>query len=250
MKKRLSIILTIFLLVIALVSCNKSTMGNSNISTTGVTIVAATTTGKEIEVDPVPPSVDDFDNKDLNSFIERWKTQQRLGEEVRYNWLALDGNPETSLLIPKSISKDYNFLEVIAGQVQYHDWHREYTSYQYSFINEKEDYYNGILVSVIKGNRNYDVFYKDELTSDDLDFFVNEFVMQEDCACYRCTWENKRRNIIAYEDNAICIELPANKEWYMLYNGQIISVSVMDKTILNSPTELFDYISFEEITLD
>ena len=247
MKKQLSIILTIFMVLITLVSCNKSTIDNGDVSTTAITTVAATTIGKEIMA---YPSVDDFDNKDLDSFIERWKTQQRSVEEVKYNWLALDGSPETSLLVPKSISKDYNFLEVIAGKVEYHDWHRGYTWYQYSFVNEKEDYYNGIVITVIKGNRNYDFFYKEELTYDDLEFFVKEFVMHEDCSCYPCTWDKNRRNVIAYEDNAICIELPANKEWYMLYNGQIISVCVMDKTIMNSPSELFDYVSFEEIPLE
>ena len=257
MKKFISLFLLMSILLVMIVSCNKVNIDNGELNDTNTTIgtttvVSTTEVGghDDMCILTPTPSVDDYDENNLLSFIGRWKEQQRLGEEVRYNWLAIDGSPEKYLLVPEVLSEEYVLTTVRASHLDYHQWHKQYTEYFYSFVCEKEDFYNGITVSVIKGNRNYDMFYKDELTFEDLEFFVKEFVTCENCTCKTCKFETDRRIIRAYTDNAICLEGPTWKEWFILYNNQIIRIKSMDKNLFDSPEKALEYIAFKEITAE
>ena len=92
------------------------------------------------------------------------------------------------------------------------------------------------------------MFHKEELSYEDLEFFINEFIIREDCDCNSCKGAQEATNISIKTDNAICVEYTVRENWYVLYKGRIICVLITDKDMINSPDDIFDYIAFEEIT--
>ena len=255
MKKALSLILLMSILFVMIVSCNKTTdeKGNdTDVSTSNNTDVSTTIRTTYIVDETEPPSEDEYQNNNILSFISEWKKQQSVSEneDTRYDWKSIDGSPESSLLLPIMVPEEYVFAEAIPGYIDSRDNHRAYAEYYYGYYCEKEDYYNGVAIYVVKGNRNYDMFYKEELSNEDLEFFIKEFVIREGCDCYSCKREQNRTNISMQTDNAVCVEYPAGEDWFMLYEGQIVFISLNDKSLIDSPDDIFDYVTFVEITID
>ena len=95
---------------------------------------------------------------------------------------------------------------------------------------------------IYKGNPLQEIFLKDELTYDDLKYFVETFKWDES--------DKEKFGELEYVDDMILMRDEYRVICYFIHAGQIVEVRTTDDLFIASPEKLFDYITFEEITLD
>ena len=253
MKKLLSLIAICTLLCIifaSVASCaknNGSVGGNSDVgsSTVGITSVISNTavTTLFLCTDALP---EDYDVHSLDSFIEYWKKQQGPeADEESAPWRELDGSPDTSLLVPKLLKDEYQyFLGTNADEMPKPTDEDYFLSYTFSYLWTGEDLHTKALMSVTvyKGNLYVDIFQKDELTYDDLKYFVDTFEWNE--------FDEKEFGEIEYHDDKIFMRNEYRIIYYFIYSGQIVRFETTDDVLVVHPEKLSEYITFEEVTLD
>ena len=249
MKRFLSLILSLtslFIVVLSVYSCAK----NDNSEVDGTSVLSTTTVDENCYNVTKAPR---YDMYSPDSFVDYWKKQQKSDDPETVAWRALDGSAETSLLYPKVKRDEYEFT---CAQLGNEDWYsikptsiawinRENTfiNYVYNYSWGGDDWTEATMtIMVFKGNPVNDIFLKDELTYDDLKYFVNTY----DWNGYNKVHFEK----IEYVNDMVLMRNEHRVEVYFIYAGQIVNVGTTDKYIVASPENLFDHIYFEEIPLE